>query len=260
MDRITAGHNRGRRRCVRRPGGSARRRKSGPRRGGASSDGRIVDVRIGADVGNVGRLPRRGSTPTSSRPGSSTCRSTAASGWRSGEDAAALRALAARAAVDGRDDVPAHRRSAAAPRTIAPWPRRFAAARGAAGARMPGLHLEGPLLAPARAGAHAPAAIAAAAGDAGRRAGASCSPRASSALVTLAPERPGALALDRGLRQAGIVVEPGPHRRDVRADGRGDRRGRDAGRPTSTTRCRRFTTARRAPSAPRWPTIASRSC
>ena len=73
---------------------------------------------------------------------------------------------------------------------------------------MPGLHLEGPLLSPARAGAHRPGAIAGADAtlddvlDELLGAGAV-------RVVTLAPERPGALALIRRLRQAGVTVSLG---------------------------------------------------
>jgi N-acetylglucosamine-6-phosphate deacetylase len=84
----------------------------------------------------------------------------------------------------------------------------LADARGAPGARMPGLHLEGPLLSPARAGAHRPGQIA----DAGATiddvlddllgAGAI-------GMVTLAPERPGALALIHRLRKAGVAISLG---------------------------------------------------
>jgi N-acetylglucosamine-6-phosphate deacetylase len=79
--------------------------------------------------------------------------------------------------------------------------RDVSAARSGGGARLLGLHLEGPLLSPRRAGAHDPQIIAAAAGpvaggDAVR-------------LVTLAPERPGALAAIRRLAARGVIVSVG---------------------------------------------------
>jgi N-acetylglucosamine-6-phosphate deacetylase len=84
----------------------------------------------------------------------------------------------------------------------------LAAAAGAPGARRLGLHLEGPLLAPARVGAHDPGAVAG-------------GPQALEAVLdellaanvlrvlTLAPERAGALALIRRLRDAGVIVSLG---------------------------------------------------
>ena len=84
-----------------------------------------------------------------------------------------------------------------------------AAARGTAGgARLLGLHLEGPLLAPGRAGAHAVEAIAAA--DATLDAVLDeLLGTGAVALVTLAPERPGALARIARLRAAGVTVSLG---------------------------------------------------
>jgi N-acetylglucosamine-6-phosphate deacetylase len=79
---------------------------------------------------------------------------------------------------------------------------------GEAGAGLPGLHLEGPLLSLARAGAHDARAIGAA--DAtleevlDELLGAGIV-----RLVTLAPERPGALALIRRLVAAGVTVSLG---------------------------------------------------
>ena len=73
---------------------------------------------------------------------------------------------------------------------------------------MPGLHLEGPLLSPARAGAHDRAAIAA--GDATLDDVLDELLAARPVrLMTLAPERPGALALIRRLQRAGVVVSLG---------------------------------------------------
>ena len=73
---------------------------------------------------------------------------------------------------------------------------------------MPGLHLEGPLLSPARAGAHRADAIAAA-GATLDEVLADLLAAGVVRLVTLAPERPGALALIARLRQAGVAVSLG---------------------------------------------------
>jgi len=82
-----------------------------------------------------------------------------------------------------------------------------AAARGerAGSARILGLHLEGPLLAPTRAGAHDRAAIDAASAATILRL---ADPRRVS-LVTLAPERDGALEVIAALRARGIAVSLG---------------------------------------------------
>jgi len=165
--------------------------------------GRIVDVRLG-DPGNL-PSPRLDAEIVS--PGLVDLQVNGCFGLEVGGDAAALRALAGRlpstgvttflpTVVSGR---------AADYRAVAAA---FAAARGAAGARMPGLHLEGPLLSPARAGAHRPAEIAGAGAtiddvlgdllDAG-----------AVRVMTLAPERPGALGLIRRLREAGVTVSLG---------------------------------------------------
>lgn len=79
------------------------------------------------------------------------------------------------------------------------------AARPATAARMLGVHLEGPFLAPTRAGAHDPAALTTptpAAVDALLASGAL-------AALTLAPELPGALAAVARLARAGVLVGVG---------------------------------------------------
>jgi N-acetylglucosamine-6-phosphate deacetylase len=81
----------------------------------------------------------------------------------------------------------------------------FDAARDAQGARPLGLHLEGPLLALARKGAHRPEIIEAANPAILDQFAASGVTR----LVTLASERPGVLPAIRRLRDAGIVVSLG---------------------------------------------------
>src|SRR5205823_986482 len=84
----------------------------------------------------------------------------------------------------------------------------FAAARTAPGAAAIGLHLEGPLLSPARGGAHDPRAIAAADATLDDVLDELMTTRAVR-LVTLAPERRGALVLTRRLVEAGVTVSLG---------------------------------------------------
>jgi N-acetylglucosamine-6-phosphate deacetylase len=94
------------------------------------------------------------------------------------------------------------------PETIAraaAWPELVAPA--AAAARPLGLHLEGPFLSPARAGAHRREVIAAAEQDPDRFDQLLATPHL--ALVTLAPERPGAIARIERLVAAGIPVSLG---------------------------------------------------
>src|SRR5690606_19494402 len=88
----------------------------------------------------------------------------------------------------------------------AAWPE-LAAAAPAGGARALGLHLEGPLLAPQRAGAHDRAVIEAAEADPGLLDRMLALPHLR--LVTLAPERPGALDRIARLVAAGITVSLG---------------------------------------------------
>jgi N-acetylglucosamine-6-phosphate deacetylase len=168
--------------------------------------GRIVDVRIG-DARNVGPLPAPRLDADIVSPGLVDLQVNGGFGLEVGGDEAALRALAARLPSTGVTTfLPTVVSGGAADyRAVAAA---FTAARGAGGARMPGLHLEGPLLAPVRAGAHRVEAIAAA--------GATFDDVLDDLigagvvrLVTLAPERPGALAFINRLRQAGVVVSLG---------------------------------------------------
>jgi N-acetylglucosamine-6-phosphate deacetylase len=167
--------------------------------------GRIVDVRLGG--GDLGPLPSPRLDAEIVSPGLVDLQVNGGFGLEVGADGRALRTLAARlpstgvttflptAVSSGAED---YRALAAA----------FADARGATGARMPGLHLEGPLLAPTRAGAHRAAEIAGASAtldDALDDLLAAGVVR----VVTLAPERPGALALIHRLRQAGVTVSLG---------------------------------------------------
>jgi N-acetylglucosamine-6-phosphate deacetylase len=128
-------------------------------------------------------------------------------GHEIGGDPAALRALAARLPETGvtsflptlvSGSAASYRAAAAALRACADAP----------GARRLGLHLEGPLLSPARVGAHDAAAIT----DGGPALDAVLEELLAAnalRLVTLAPERPGALALIPRLRAAGVVVSLG---------------------------------------------------
>ena len=135
------------------------------------------------------------------------------------------------AAVDGRDHVPARPRSAPARPTTAPLAAAFAArARRRPARACRACTSRGRCCRPRAPALTAPSAIAAA-GATLDEALADLLAAGVVRLVTLAPERPGALALIARLRAGRRRRQPGPHRRDVRADGRRDRRGRDAGDP-----------------------------
>jgi N-acetylglucosamine-6-phosphate deacetylase len=165
--------------------------------------GRIVDVRLG----DPGPLPSPRLDAEIVSPGLVDLQVNGAFGLEVGGDARALRVLAGR--------LPSAGVTTFLPTAVSSGPADYrgvgaalADARGALGARMPGLHLEGPLLSPARAGAHRAGEIAGA--------GATIDDVLDDLLgagvvrlVTLAPERPGALALIRRLRQAGVAVSLG---------------------------------------------------
>jgi N-acetylglucosamine-6-phosphate deacetylase len=164
---------------------------------------RIVEVRTDP----AGALPEPRLAASMVSPGLVDLQCNGAFGLEVGGDAAALRALAARLPATGVTTflptvvsaTAAHYRATAAA---------FAASCDAPGARLPGLHLEGPLLSPARAGAHDPRAIATA--DAtldevlDELLGADLL-----RMVTLAPERPGALDRIARLAGAGVAVSLG---------------------------------------------------
>jgi N-acetylglucosamine-6-phosphate deacetylase len=78
-------------------------------------------------------------------------------------------------------------------------------ARGAVGARLLGVHLEGPFLSPRRPGTHAPAWLLAPSADLADE----WLARGPVRLLTLAPELPGALALIRRLVGHGVTVAIG---------------------------------------------------
>jgi N-acetylglucosamine-6-phosphate deacetylase len=86
---------------------------------------------------------------------------------------------------------------AAAALARAPWP--------AAGAAPLGVHLEGPFLAPTRAGAHPAGRLRAPAAASVDRLAAAFAPR----IVTLAPELPGGVEAVRRLSRAGVLVALG---------------------------------------------------
>jgi N-acetylglucosamine-6-phosphate deacetylase len=164
---------------------------------------RIVEVRTDA----VGKLPGPRLDAAIVSPGLIDLQCNGAFGLEVGGSATALRMLAERLPETGVTTflpsivsaAPAHYREAAAA---------FAAARTAPGASALGLHLEGPLLSPARAGAHDPRAIAAADATLDDVLDELMTTRAVR-LVTLAPERRGAPALIRRLVEAGAAVSLG---------------------------------------------------
>jgi N-acetylglucosamine-6-phosphate deacetylase len=164
---------------------------------------RIVEVRT--DDG--GELPGPRLDASIVSPGLIDLQCNGAFGFEVGGSATALRVLAERLPETGVTSFlpavvsagPAHYREAAAA---------FAAARTTPGAAALGLHLEGPLLSPARVGAHDPPAIAAADAtlddvlDELMTTGAV-------RMITLAPERRGALALIPRLVESGVTVSLG---------------------------------------------------
>ncbi len=168
------------------------------------ANGRIAEVRTGHNLGEV-PAPRLEADVVS--PGLCDLQVNGGFGLEVGADAEALRVLAALLPTTGVTTfLPAI--VSALPPDYRALAKAWAAARGAPGARMPGLHLEGPLLSPARAGAHPAAPIAAAEAtledvlDGLLAAGAV-------RVMTLAPERPGALGRIRQLRAAKVVVSLG---------------------------------------------------
>jgi N-acetylglucosamine-6-phosphate deacetylase len=166
--------------------------------------GRIAEVRTGDLASNI-PTPVRNAHYVS--PGLIDLQINGAFGHEVGGDATALAALAAALPATGvtsflptlvSGSAAAYRAGLAAMRAAAEAP----------GARRLGLHLEGPLLSPARVGAHDPAAVAS---GAATLEGVLDELIAADALriVTIAPERPGALALIRRMRDAGVVASLG---------------------------------------------------
>jgi N-acetylglucosamine-6-phosphate deacetylase len=169
---------------------------------------RIVEVRTDA----VGELPGPRLAAEIVSPGLIDLQCNGAFGFEVGADAGALRALAARLPSTGVTTflptvvsaLPSHYRAVAAALAAV----EVGDAGGAPRAHAAGLHLEGPLLAPSRAGAHDRAAIAAADATLDEVLDELLASRALR-LMTLAPERPGALARLRRLFEADVVVSLG---------------------------------------------------
>lgn len=149
-------------------------------------------------------LPERVITAEIVAPGLIDLQVNGGFGVEAGDGADALRTLAAR--------LPATGVTAFLPTAIsapAAWYPRvleaFAAAHGADGARLLGLHLEGPFLAASRKGAHRQEWIDAASDDLF----AFLLEQPALRLMTLAPERPGGLERIRRLRERGVIVSLG---------------------------------------------------
>jgi N-acetylglucosamine-6-phosphate deacetylase len=140
-------------------------------------------------------------------PGLIDLQSNGAFGLEVGGDPEALRGLAARLPSTGVTTFLPTLVSSGAETYLA-TAAALAAARGAPGARMPGLHLEGPLLSPARPGAHDLKLIEEGEATLGRVLGELLAANAVR-LVTLAPERAGALGLVGRLAKAGVTVALG---------------------------------------------------
>jgi N-acetylglucosamine-6-phosphate deacetylase len=178
--------------------------------GGRLVDGALVvegDRIVEARAGTTGQLPGPRVSAEIVSPGLVDLQCNGGFGLEVGGDAAALLALAARLPATGVTTflptavsaTAAHYRALAAA---------FAASRGAPGADLAGLHLEGPLLSPGRAGAHDSTAIAAADATLDAVLDELLAARALW-LMTLAPERPGALDRIRRLVGAGVTVALG---------------------------------------------------
>jgi N-acetylglucosamine-6-phosphate deacetylase len=174
---------------------------------GALTPGAVVVE--GGRIGAVLRAPRDGDLPPAVietgivAPGLIDLQLNGAFGAEVGADPEAIRHLAARLPETGV--------TAFLPTRITAPPdhyqhvfEAFERARDAAGARPLGLHLEGPFLSPARPGAHRRDLI-----EAADPALLDLFLAGPVRLVTLAPERPGALARIRRLRGRGIVVSLG---------------------------------------------------
>jgi N-acetylglucosamine-6-phosphate deacetylase len=169
---------------------------------------RIVEVR----TGGTGELPGPRLEAAIVSPGLIDLQCNGGFGFEVGGDAEALRGLAARLPSTGVTTflptvvsarAAGYRAAAAALAAVEP-----VETGGAPRAHAAGLHFEGPLLSPVRAGAHDRAAIAAGDDTLDEVLDELLASRALR-LMTLAPERPGALARLRHLVEAGVVVSLG---------------------------------------------------
>lgn len=168
---------------------------------------RIVEVR----TDTVGELPGPRLDAAIVSPGLIDLQCNGGFGFEVGADAQALRGLAARLPSTGVTTFLPTVISARAADYRAVAAALAAVELGEASApraQIAGLHLEGPLLSPARAGAHDRAAIAAADHTLDDVLDELLASRALR-LMTLAPERPGALARLRRLVEADVVVSLG---------------------------------------------------
>jgi N-acetylglucosamine-6-phosphate deacetylase len=167
-------------------------------------DGRIAEVRTGDLDSNI-PPPVRNAHIVS--PGLIDLQMNGGFGHEVGGDADALAGLAARLPQTGVTSfLPTLTSGSAADyRAVAAALR---ATTKAPGARRLGLHLEGPLLSPARIGAHDPKAVAGAT-DALDEVLDELIAANAVRVLTLAPERPGALPLIRRLRDTDLVMSLG---------------------------------------------------
>lgn len=171
------------------------------------SGGRILEV-IRGDAIPAARLPAQVFDAAIVTPGLIDLQVNGGFGFEVGADAAALRALAERLPATGVTAFLPTLVSRAAdeyPAALDAYEAAVAAVGAGGGATPLGLHLEGPLISPARAGAHARTAIDAATPELIESAVA----RGRVCMVTLAPERPGALALIERVRAQGVTVSLG---------------------------------------------------
>jgi N-acetylglucosamine-6-phosphate deacetylase len=164
-------------------------------------DGRIAEV---LRAPHDGDLPERVHEAPIIAPGLIDLQVNGGYGVEVGEDPDALRHLAGRLPATGVTAFLPTVVSAEADSYARVFPA-FDSAREADGARLLGLHLEGPFLSPARKGAHRPELIEAADDDLFAELLRSDTLR----LMTLAPERPGATARIAALRERGVVVSLG---------------------------------------------------
>jgi N-acetylglucosamine-6-phosphate deacetylase len=181
-------------------------------------DGGKVVARRAVDVDGGGPLPARCLRAPIVSPGFVDLQVNGGFGFEVGDDARALTELARRLPETGvtaflptlvSRPEEGYRGALAACGAAAAGAADDAASAGVARARIAGVHLEGPLLALERAGAHDRDAIATASSATLTRILAGASPEAPVVLVTLAPERDGALELVSRLAARQIAVSVG---------------------------------------------------